>query len=312
MGGRTTSNLGDGEAGMLTIGALARATGIPVETLRTWERRYGYPEPDRKPSGHRLYPIASVPRLRRVAEALARGHRAAEVVGVAEPALAALLAASPAGPPASSPRAMPAVDEAMFLDAVARYDVERLTRVLCAEWGRLGPLEFLRSRVGPLVRRVGTEWKEGRITASHEHFVSERIGDILRAFRLPYDERARGPLVVLATLPGEQHGLGLQMAALVLATVGLRVCYLGTDVPVVQVAGLARDLSARAVGVSMSSAHRGARTTARLTKLRAALPRRVTLLVGGDGAPGPRGGIEVVQDLTLLDGWGRRLVAAAS
>ena len=53
--------------GMLSIGALARATSIRVETLRTWERRYGYPLPERKPSGHRVYPVASVSRLRRIA-----------------------------------------------------------------------------------------------------------------------------------------------------------------------------------------------------------------------------------------------------
>ena len=56
----------------LSIGALSRATGIPVETLRTWENRYGYPVPERKPSGHRVYALASVPRLRRIAEALSR------------------------------------------------------------------------------------------------------------------------------------------------------------------------------------------------------------------------------------------------
>ena len=53
----------------VSIGALSRATGIPVETLRTWESRYGFPVPERRPSGHRLYPLAIVPRLRRIAEA---------------------------------------------------------------------------------------------------------------------------------------------------------------------------------------------------------------------------------------------------
>ena len=64
--------------GKLSIGALSRVTGIPPETLRTWEQRYGFPLPERKPSGHRVYPVTSVPRLRRIAEALARGHRARE------------------------------------------------------------------------------------------------------------------------------------------------------------------------------------------------------------------------------------------
>ena len=64
-----TDARGDEAGARLSIGALSRATGIPVETLRTWESRYGYPVPERRPSGHRVYPLESVPRLRRIAEA---------------------------------------------------------------------------------------------------------------------------------------------------------------------------------------------------------------------------------------------------
>ncbi|MDV7400978.1 MerR family transcriptional regulator, partial [Arthrospira platensis SPKY1] len=30
-------------------------TGIKPHTLRAWERRYGLPQPERTPGGHRLY-----------------------------------------------------------------------------------------------------------------------------------------------------------------------------------------------------------------------------------------------------------------
>ena len=68
------------ETRALSIGALSRATRIPVETLRTWERRYGAPRPIRKPSGHRLYAASAVEHLRRVSRLLAQGHRPAEVL----------------------------------------------------------------------------------------------------------------------------------------------------------------------------------------------------------------------------------------
>src|SRR5512141_471477 len=79
----------------LAIGALSRATAIPVETLRTWESRYGFPVPERRPSGHRVYALSTVPRLRRIAEALARGHRAGQVVPASEVELRQILAAEP-------------------------------------------------------------------------------------------------------------------------------------------------------------------------------------------------------------------------
>ena len=77
--------------GLLSIGALSAATGIPIPTIRSWERRYGFPAADRKPSGHRVYPLDTVPRLRRIAEAIRRGHRAAEALTASEATLTALL-----------------------------------------------------------------------------------------------------------------------------------------------------------------------------------------------------------------------------
>jgi len=296
-------------AGMLSIGALARATGIAVETLRTWERRYGYPGPSRKPSGHRVYPTSSVPRLRRIAEALTRGHRAGEVLTASEEDLTALLHLAPSG---AAERMAPDADvDRELLRAIERFDSERLTRLLMAEWGRLGPLEFVRTRVAPLLTEVGDGWAAGRLEVRHEHFFSERLSDVLRTFRLPLEERARGPLIVFATLPGELHGLGLQMAALVLVTAGCRICYLGTDVPLPELDTLARDLAARAVAVSVSAAGQ-ARAGAQLKRLRELLSRRVALLVGGQGAGRARPGIEVLQDLAGLVAWGDRLAQGAA
>lgn len=297
---------------MLSIGALSRATGIPVETLRTWERRYGFPVPVRKPSGHRVYPIDSVPRLRRIAEALARGHRASETVTASDSELAALLNLTSG---ATSGLAVygekEAVDSSALLRLVESFDAETLTRLLSSDHPRLGTLDFLRTRIAPLVRMVGEEWAAGRLQIHHEHFLSERVGDLLRSVRLPLEEHASGPLVVCASLPGEEHGLGLQMAALVLVSVGCRLMYLGTEVPPAHVAALAKDLNARAVAVSISVANRGEVMNAHLEQLRQLLPRRVTLIVGGDGAPGRRSGINVIRDLSALDAWGRGLAGTA-
>jgi methanogenic corrinoid protein MtbC1/DNA-binding transcriptional MerR regulator len=297
----------------LSIGALSRATGIAVETLRTWESRYGFPLPERKPSGHRVYPVSTVPRLRRIAQALSLGHRAGQVVGVSEEALGRLLetsaAAHPSPPAAAAAAFPPAEDLAGQLRLVKAFDGERLRRSFLADWARMGPVEFLEASLAPLVRAVGEAWEQNDLEIRHEHFLSERIGDLLRSLRMPLEERATGPLVAFATLPGEAHGLGLQMAALVLAAAGCRVLYLGTEVPIPQVAALARDLAARAVAVSVSSATKGAGSATALRRLREALPRRVLLVAGGDGAPASRPGIDSGRSLRELDAWGRRVTA---
>ncbi len=278
------------EGAWLSIGALSRATGVAVETLRTWESRYGFPVPERKPSGHRVYPVSAVPRLRRIAQALSLGHRAGQVVGASDEALGRLLETSGAAarsPGGARSALAPAEDVPALLRIVKAFDADRLTRLLLTDWARMGPVEFLESRVAPLVRAVGEGWERNELEIRHEHFLSERIGDLLRSLRMPLEERAAGPLVVFATLPGEAHALGLQMSALVVAAAGCRVLYSGTEVPLAQVAALARDLGARAAAVSVSSASRGPASLAALRKLREALPRRTLLVAGGTG-PRPR------------------------
>jgi len=302
----------DSNGAWLSIGALSRATGIAVETLRTWESRYGFPVPERKPSGHRVYPVSAVPRLRRVAQALAHGHRAGQVVAASDDALDRLLETSTAPQPAndSATFGLPPVEELPGqLKLIKAYDGERLSRSFLSDWARMGPVEFLEANIAPLVRAVGEAWKQGDLEIRHEHFFSERLGDLLRSLRMPRAERGTGPTVVFATLPGEEHGLGLQMAALVLATAGCRILYLGTEVPIPQIASLARDLSARAVAISVSSSSKGASAAAALRRLREALPRRTLLITGGEGAPASRAGIDSIGSLRELDAWGRRVAA---
>lgn len=301
----------NGEArGVLSIGALSAATGIPVETIRTWERRYGFPIAERKPSGHRVYPVSTIPRLRLIAAALARGHRAAEVVGTSEQTLAALLeAVPPAGEsfPRSTRRTskVGATDRVELLDAVRSFDAEHLKRVFQADWARLGPIDFLEQRAAPFLTALGDAWAAGEIDVRHEHFASAALGDFLRTVRTPLDERADGPLVALATLSGERHGLGLQMCALVFALAGWRALLLGTDTPADQIVALAREADLGAVGLSLVLPETTDLTAVRA--LRKRLPRHIALLLGGAAAAMDEKvkGTEVIEDLRSLDFWAR-------
>jgi hypothetical protein len=294
---------------MLTIGALSTATGIPIDTIRTWERRYGFPVPERKPSGHRVYPLATVPRLRRAVQAIARGHRAAEVVPASESALHALLDALPAGgtpapfAPAPAGRTQAPGELSDAFQAVRGYDGDRLKRRLQSDWALLGPLGFL-EHTSALLRAVGDAWATNELEVRHEHFASGVVGDFLRSVRAPLDERATGPIAALATLPGELHGLGLQMAALVFALAGWRPLVLGVDTPVPQIAGLAREVPLAVVALSCVQPLQRRGTTL-LRTLRRLLPRNVPLLLGGQGAPAEARvkGLESVRDLHALDRW---------
>lgn len=294
-----------GETAYVSIGGLSRATGVPIETLRTWEQRYGFPKSVRKPSGHRQFAVANVERIRRIAGALERGLRAGEVVPATDAVLEALLATVPVKP-VTRGRALP-FDARAFIDVVRRFDADRLMRSLHSDLAQQDPLAYVETRIVPCLEVIGEAWEKGEIDIAHEHFASERISDVLRGARLRFEETATGPLVVLATMPGESHGLGLQMAALVLSARGLRVLSLGTEVPLVEIAALAARTEAAAVGVSVSASS-AAKASAGIATLRSELSRKIELVAGGAGAPDSFRGVTTFSNLRGLDSWGENLL----
>jgi CheY-like chemotaxis protein len=63
---------------LYSIGAVARMLDIAPATLRTWEERYGLPNPERSPGGHRLYSRDQIGQLRFVKAQLAAGMAPAD------------------------------------------------------------------------------------------------------------------------------------------------------------------------------------------------------------------------------------------
>src|SRR5512134_2931354 len=80
---------------MYSIKAVSQATGLTVETLRAWERRYGIVVPNRDQTGRRVYRPDDVLRLRRLREATERGHPIGRLAQLSEEDLAQLLSDGP-------------------------------------------------------------------------------------------------------------------------------------------------------------------------------------------------------------------------
>ena len=70
-----------------SIGMIERDTGIGRDTLRIWERRYGFPEPGRNAKGERVYPEIQLRRLQRIRRLLDRGIRPGKLLPLSEDAL---------------------------------------------------------------------------------------------------------------------------------------------------------------------------------------------------------------------------------
>jgi DNA-binding transcriptional MerR regulator/methylmalonyl-CoA mutase cobalamin-binding subunit len=264
-----------------SIRVASRLTGVSSDTLRMWERRYGFPKPVRNSAQVRVYTDADIERLVLISRALKAGFRAGEAIHRAADDLRALLVNS-AHVELENDRRTPTVES--LLARLTDDDPVGLRDELRRCIALLGPKQFLMDVAAPLVESVGDAWAAGRIAVRHEHLLSEVLSSKLRLLLSAYDDQSSGPTVLLATLSDERHGLGLEMVALYLALEGVTPRLLGVNTPPDQIAEATIALSARVVGLSISEASEIPQTEGHLRHLLSALPAGTGVWVGGKQA----------------------------
>ena len=274
----------------LSIADIERDTGIGKDTLRVWERRYGFPCPERDGQGERRYDPPQLERLRLVRRLLDAGHRPAQVLPLDLEALQALSGQAPpsrrrrAAQQAAQRLAPAAAPDPAWLDAVRHHRVDDLRRGLQHHLLQHGLLATLDQAIGPLAAQVGAAWAAGELTVVQEHLFSEVVEAVLRetiASLAHAGGERRRPRVLLTTLPGEQHTLGLLMAEGALALQGCERLPLGPSTPIAEIAAAARRLEVDVVALGTSANAQARALRADLQRLRAGLPETTELWLGG-------------------------------
>ncbi|HMA44962.1 MAG TPA: cobalamin-dependent protein [Gemmatimonadales bacterium] len=262
------------------IGVVRARTGLSVEVLRAWERRYAVVRPLRSEDGKRLYSDADVERLGLLHRAARAGRSVAALASLSTGELQRMVDED--AERASTRPTLPGSYREQAMGAVRELAPERLESLLRRALLSLGAVTFLEEVVAPLLVEIGDAWHEGRITVAHEHAASatllQFLGWLTRSLEVPGD----APRVVLATPRGEHHAFGAMMAAAAAAHDGWHVTWLGSDLPAAQIATGAEQGGARVVALSAASDAAGLERE--LGALRALLPRHVPVLVGGAGA----------------------------
>ncbi len=256
---------------VLRIGELSKRSGVSVELLRAWERRYGLLKPARSPGGLRLYSPQDLERVRIMREHLAAGLAAAEAAVLAS---RAVLEDEP-----NAPMLRPDALRESLADALDRFDEARAQTI----FDRLLALATLDTLLGeivlPYLHELGERWERGEVSVAQEHFASGVVRGRLLGLARDWG-RGVGPVAVLACLPGEQHDIGLIAFGLALRARGWRIVYLGSDTPVHTVKQVARALDASIVVLSAVGAQALRPVLAEL----AALARSQRLALAGNAA----------------------------
>lgn len=271
----------DDEARAASIADVERETGLSKDTLRVWERRYGFPTPARNPNDERVYPEEQVQRLRIIRRLLDAGFRPGKIVALPLQELSEVAASVPTIEPTSSD----AVDwPQRGLELIKSHRADTLRQQLAQLLLQLGLRQFILDVIVPLNALVGSAWLRGAIEIFEEHLYTAQVQSLLQHALGVIPPSNQAPRVLLTTLPGEEHQLGMLMAQAFFAIEGAQCVSLGIQTPPSDILKAVDAHRVDIVGLSCTAANPPRVTHAQLSTLRENLDARVELWVGGNVA----------------------------
>ena len=179
------------------VRAVCAMFGLNPNTLRTWERRYGFPIPARGDGGQRGYSPEDVAAIGKVVALVKSGMAPAEAVANAQ-----------GNKSKRTPREAPVFD-ARLLAAVRGMEYVKVRATARKTLKRLGYARFVEEFAFPALDRLGHEWEANGKGVAAEHAFSLVVEGMIREHGLQIDPRPHAPGVTFACAPGENHTLAL-------------------------------------------------------------------------------------------------------
>lgn len=218
------------EEPVYNIGVVARMTGIPKNTLRVWERRYGFPTATRTAGGHRLYTQQEVARIRWVKQRIDEGMQTSNAIHALEQSADAGHVPTEPGAEVAAPTASSASLREQLFAALVALDRKQAERIIGDALAVHSLEHLVLTVIAPTFTAIGQAWAEGRINIATEHFATNYLRQKLQLWmQMAPPEYPIRP-VVLACAPGELHEGGLLMLGLLLQRLRWPVVYLGQSI----------------------------------------------------------------------------------
>ncbi len=287
---------------MYTIKQAAARTGVSVDVLRAWERRYGVVAPKRTAAGYRLYDDEAVARIARMRRLVESGWSpATAAAALMDPALAPPdePTAAPSDPEADGGRTHEGTQVGAFVAAAAAVDQPRIASVLDDMFAGRSLERALADEVYPSLRALGAAWSRGDVSVAGEHLASHAVlRRLAAAFEAAGGNRSDGRWIVIGLPPGSRHELGVLGFATVARRNGVRVVYLGADLPVDDWITGTEGAAAAVIGVPTPGDRASAAAVA--DRLRVERPS-LRVALGGAGAHATNGELGLPSVILLPD-----------
>lgn len=228
--------------------AVSVRTGVPADTLRAWERRYGVPKPHRTEGAQRLYSERDIASIRWLKQHTEMGLSIRQAIALMQ----ANEQTARAEPVTKQPDSVAEMAEQLF-EALMTLDSPHADQLLGESFARYGVETTCLNIIQPAMYRVGEEWASGNVPIAMEHFASYFIRSKLSSLAGAYGRSGTPGTVITACAPGEQHELGLIMLALFIMRRGVNVIHLGADLPVADLRSMIERVRPRVVCLSAST-----------------------------------------------------------
>jgi MerR family transcriptional regulator, light-induced transcriptional regulator len=266
------------------IRAAANLTGLSIDTLRAWERRYQAVKPVRNERG-RAYGEGQIQRLILLRSVVAGGHAIGQVASLSDSELEKLLErpTNTPEPPSGAKVAMRGTGDGLqtVVGAIESFDYATAN----ADLGRMAALlpvrEFLNEVVIPLMRLVGERWHDGTLTIAQEHMTSSILRNLLGGMMRLGTPSSPPQRILFATLAGELHEFGILVSAILSVASGCEALYLGPNLPAQEVVNAAARTSPRAVVLGIRSSQPSESSLEAIQTIASALPSQTELWLGG-------------------------------
>jgi DNA-binding transcriptional MerR regulator len=255
----------------MTIQQLSHEIGISIDTLRIWERRYGFPVPGRDARGHRSYSVEQVEELRIVKSLQNFGQRPGKIFSLLPAQRRELL-------DKLSSQSLPKDTELHRL----AYELgpDRIALELDKQRQRMKLVDFIHQYAVPLLQFLDHGWTSGQISIAREHLISDQLKNLLRS-ELTGHTVSKGSSILFLTLSGERHKLGLLLAAVLFEHAGVPAIWLSEELPLSEVPALAADLGVKGLALSFSGHYSLRQAKQDLSSLRKDLDPAIKIIAGG-------------------------------
>jgi methanogenic corrinoid protein MtbC1 len=218
-----------------------KETGLKADVLRAWERRYDLPHPQRTAGRQRLYSDYDIATIKWLKTKQAEGLSISRAVQLWKDSIAAGreplqdVAEMRASPSLSLPDGMSIeVLRQQWLEGCLAFDTAKADDALNQGFA-LYPAEKACSAIlRQGLNIIGEQWYLGRVSVQQEHFASALAIRRLEALLSAAPQPTRPQTVLVGCSVGEMHTFPAIMLSLFLQRKGLKVVYLGADIPLEQ------------------------------------------------------------------------------